>query len=71
MDMNEHAAIFSDEGLIELHKSVRTAFDSDEATPEDQKKQYGVRKYPDWRQWSDALEFEMTNRSVNFDPVPW
>ena len=71
MDMNEYAAIFSDEGLIGLHKSVRAAFDKDEATPEEQEKIYGVREYSDWRQWSDALESEMTKRGVNFEPVPW
>ena len=71
MDMREYAAIFSNEGLIGLHKSIRSAFDRDEEIPEDKEKQYGVREYSDWRQWSDSLESEMTKRSIEFEPVPW
>lgn len=71
MEMDKYAAIFSDEGLLGLHKAVYDAFKKDEATPKDEEKPYGVRIYADWRQWSDALECELTKRKIEFKSIPW
>lgn len=54
-----------------MHKAVRDAFDRDEATPPGREKPYGVRAYPDWRTWSDALEIVLTTRNVPYEPIPW
>lgn len=71
MEMSEYAAIFSNEGLLGLHKAVYDAFIKDEATPENEEKPYGVRIYTDWRQWADALECELTKRKIEFIHIQW
>jgi hypothetical protein len=47
---------FSDGGIKKMHDAVLDALDRDDKTPANQDKPYGVRHFPDWKQWSDALE---------------
>ena len=53
-----------------LHQAIRNARSADDshAGPD---KPYGVREYPDWRQWSDALEAELVSRGEPFEPMNW
>jgi hypothetical protein len=75
MDINQRfidfASDLSDSGLQMLHKAVRDAFDMDERTQSGAVKPYGVRIHNDWKKWSDALESELTDRNIAFEPVPW
>ena len=71
MSLEEHLSGFSTNGLLMMHKALRDAFHKDEQTPNGQDKPYGVRVYADWRQWSDALEAELSSRNQSFEGVPW
>ncbi|MGA2398862.1 MAG: hypothetical protein ABSG30_12465 [Steroidobacteraceae bacterium] len=62
---------FSDGGIKKLHDAVLDALDKDDKTPPNQDKPYGVRQFPDWRQWSDALEAELQKRKIPFSKVKW
>ena len=62
---------FSTDGLKKMQKAVYDALQHEDALPPGQPKPYGVRDFPDWRTWSDALEAELTVRNVPFSKVPW
>jgi hypothetical protein len=67
----KHIAKDLSTGLVkELHKSLREAFDKDEASPKG-RKLYGVREFPDWREESEVLEAELTKRGEPFQAIPW
>lgn len=71
MNLKEYLSGFSTNGLCMMHKALRDAFHKDEQTPQGHEKPYGVRIYEDWRQWSDALEAELSSRNESFEKVPW
>lgn len=71
MGLKDYASEFSTDGLLMMHKALRDTFDKDESIQDREEKPYGVRRYADWRQWSDALESALTARGESFDPVPW
>lgn len=60
---------FSTNGLLGMHKSIYRALQDDDSNIGE--KIYGVRKYPDWRNMSDAIEKELTARKIEFNPIPW
>jgi hypothetical protein len=57
-------------GLRSLHDAVRRALAEDDALA-DGCKIYGVREYPEWRHWNDALEDELKRRRESFKPLGW
>ena len=62
---------FSTNGLLMMHSSILQAIAVDDNLPEGKEKPYGVREYPVWRQHADAIETELRNRHVKFQPVQW
>lgn len=67
--MNIHG--FSTNGLLMMHSSILQAIAADDNLPDGKEKIYGVREYQDWRLHADAIETELRNRGVKFQPVPW
>jgi hypothetical protein len=62
---------FSTNGLLMMHDGIKNALADDDNTIDGKNKPYGVRTFPDWKQISDAIESELTARSVTFEAVPW
>lgn len=65
---------FSDEGLKALHNAIRKALDFDRANPDNQLNGgdfHGVEHMPEWGEWRNSLEQEMSARELAFDPVLW
>lgn len=62
---------FSTSGLLMMHGGIKQAVAVDDNTPNGKDKPYGVRTFSDWKQMSDAIEEELTKRSVKFGAVPW
>lgn len=57
-------------GLRSLHDAVRKALAEDDRAPAGEKL-FGVREFPDWQRWSDALEAELLERGETFTAVRW
>jgi hypothetical protein len=71
MNLRDYFTDFSTNGLQMMHKAVRDAFDKDERTPQGQQSPYDVRRNPDWRRWSDAIERVVSDRGASFSPIKW
>ena len=60
----------SDQSLHDLHSLIAETLSADDALPKD-KKRWGVREYPDWRDQADAFEEEMKKRKLPYTPIKW
>jgi hypothetical protein len=67
MDMRK----LSNSGLTTLHNAIHDALKTDDETPPDVDKPFGVRQFADWRDWGQWLETELTARKLSFVPVRW
>ena len=56
--------------LLKLHGAIREALAHDRSRSAGDV-YYGVEQFPDWRQEADALEEELSDRQVHFEPIPW
>ena len=65
-----HIPGFSTPTLVEFHSKVCECLSKDDANPSPDKL-YGVRTYADWRDFATAIEAELTNRQVPFQPIAW
>lgn len=63
--------LFSTAGLLKMHGALQEALNDDDNLAPDAAKVYGVRQFPDWHIWADALEAELAHRQVAFAPVVW
>ena len=61
---------FTTQTLIEFHNKISECLQKDDENPSTEKV-YGVRSFSDWRQFADAIETELTNRSASFQPIHW
>jgi hypothetical protein len=61
---------FSKSSLILLHSAVRQALVTDDNLPEGEK-MYGVREWPDWKEWSDGIEAKLDEKGVNYSKIDW
>ena len=55
-----------------LHDAVRRAVEEDDSSglpPE--RTTHLTRSEPDWKKWSDALEYELTQQGASFEPIRW
>jgi hypothetical protein len=62
---------FSTNGLVMMHDAIKRALAEDDRTLSHTDKPYGVRSFADWKSISDAIEAELNQRGVIFEPVPW
>lgn len=62
---------YSTSGLLMMHHGIRQALEVDDNLFPKAEKTYGVREYPDWRRWSDAIESELNRRQVKYQKVAW
>ncbi|WP_454753816.1 hypothetical protein [Cupriavidus necator] len=62
---------FSTNGLTMMYDAARNALAEDDATMAGNDKPYGVREYPDWRQFTDAIEHELDARQVAYTKISW
>jgi len=59
-------------GLLKLYGAVRETLEIDDALHlAGLPKVHGVRDFPDWRVWSDALAVELENRGIKYQKVDW
>lgn len=62
---------YSTSGLLMMHSGVKQALAVDDNLPANVEKLYGVRHYPDWRRWANAIEAELDKRNVKYTKVAW
>lgn len=59
----------SDSSLKDLHQSIRYSLEYDDNLPQNQEKLYYVREIADWKTHKNAIEKELTNRGIPFEPI--
>jgi len=61
---------FTTKTLLEFNAKVKECLrkDDDNSSAE---KDYGVRSFPDWREFSNKIEEELKRRDVQFDSIQW
>jgi hypothetical protein len=58
-------------GILKMYGSICEALEVDDNAPDGQKP-YGVREYPDWREWAEMWERELDRRGdVKYEKIRW
>ena len=65
MDLNK----LSENAIKLLYNAINDALIEDDALST--KKIYGVREYPDFKEFADMLEQIMINRNISFQKIVW
>lgn len=58
-------------GLKAMQRAIHDRLIEEDAQPPGQRKVYGVREFPDWKQQADELEVELDARGETYTKVPW